>query len=230
MSTLSNVDTRRGGTSTSYTGLTSSVSPEVQMSSLAKNLQIGVSVRYAENPRKKWFVLRATYGRAIKAYHIITDDNEEAYIPMRYVLKKMCGKMKRIMVPLLPNIIFVYASVEYVSSLVKDNPKASFINYYLNHFKQDDSGKNPPLTVGYNEMMNFIRVTSIINEHIKTVESSQCRYKSGDLVKIVDGDFKGIQGKVARVAGQQRVIVEIEGLCLVATAYIPTAFIEPLCK
>ena len=54
------------------------------------------------------------------------------------------------------------------------------------------------------------------------------RIQSGDKVKIVGGDFKGVEGTVARVSGQQRVVVEIQGLCLIATAYIPTAFIEPI--
>ena len=47
-------------------------------------------------------------------------------------------------------------------------------------------------------------------------------------VKVIDGEFKGVTGKVARIAGQQRVVVKISGLCLVATAYIPTDFIEIL--
>ena len=37
-----------------------------------------------------------------------------------------------------------------------------------------------------------------------------------------------VEGKVARVAGQQRVVIELPGVCLVATAYIPTAFIKPI--
>ena len=77
-------------------------------------------------------------------------------------------------------------------------------------------------------MMNFIHATNIDNEHIRVVEPEHCHYKNGDMVKIIDGDFKGVEGRVARVAGQQRVIVEIEGLCMVATAYIPTAFLKPL--
>ena len=32
--------------------------------------------------------------------------------------------------------------------------------------------------------------------------------------------------RVASVSGQQRVVVAIDGLCLVTTAYIPSAFIE----
>jgi hypothetical protein len=31
---------------------------------------------------------------------------------------------------------------------------------------------------------------------------------------------------VARAAGQRRVIVELEGIALIATAYIPTAFLS----
>ena len=37
---------------------------------------------------------------------------------------------------------------------------------------------------------------------------------------------EGVTGKVARISGQQRVVVEISGLCLVATAYIPNGFLE----
>lgn len=89
-----------------------------------------------------------------------------------------------------------------------------------------DDGKHPPLTIDYSEMMNFIHLTSIDDEHIKTVNTQQCHYKSGDLVRVIDGKFKGVIGRVARVGGQQTVVVEIEGLCLIATAYVPSAFLE----
>lgn len=48
------------------------------------------------------------------------------------------------------------------------------------------------------------------------------------MVKVIGGEFEGVTGKVARIAGQQRVVVEITGLCLVATAYIPTNLIKEL--
>ena len=77
-------------------------------------------------------------------------------------------------------------------------------------------------------MMNFIRLTSIDNEHIRLVNPEQCYYKSGDLVKVIEGEFTGIEGRVARVAGQQRVVVELSGICLITTAYIPSAFIQKI--
>jgi transcription antitermination factor NusG len=75
-------------------------------------------------------------------------------------------------------------------------------------------------------MLNFIKLTSVKSEHIKLVEPELCHYKSGDKVRIVEGDFEGVVGRVARIAGQQRVVVEINGLCMVTTAYIPSAFLE----
>ena len=39
--------------------------------------------------------------------------------------------------------------------------------------------------------------------------------------KTPDGEFKDIHGRVARIAGQQRVIVELFDEYLVATAYVP---------
>ena len=41
------------------------------------------------------------------------------------------------------------------------------------------------------------------------------------MVIVTDGEFKNIRGRVARIAGQQRVVVELFEGCLVATAYIP---------
>lgn len=102
------------------------------------------------------------------------------------------------------------------------------LSYYYNHFERDEFGKNPPLIVDYKKMEQFISLTTIMNEHIKIVDNKACNFKSGDFVRVTDGMFKGIEGRVARVSGQQRVIVELKGLCLVATAYIPTSFIERL--
>ena len=70
-------------------------------------------------------------------------------------------------------------------------------------------------------MNNFIRLTSIRNPYIIPVTSSNIQFKLGDHVVVTEGEFKGIHGRVARIAGQQRVIVELFEGCLVASAYIP---------
>ena len=151
-------------------------------------------------------------------------------MPLRYSIRDIDGHNRRVLVPLLPNLLFVYAdpvTIDSIIKLVNSKPNTkNYITYYYNHFQVGNDGKNPPLTVPYNAMMNFIRLTSINNEHIRLVHPDQCHYRSGDIVRIIDGEFCGITGRVARVAGQQRVVVSLEGVCLVTTAYIPSGFIE----
>ena len=54
------------------------------------------------------------------------------------------------------------------------------------------------------------------------------QFEKGKNVRIIDGKFKGVEGKVARYHGQQRVAIIIDGAFTVATAYVPSAFLEEI--
>lgn len=223
MNALLNAHTKRGCDSPPHIGFASNVSPEAQSS------QTGVSSEYVQQEGYNWFVLRATYNRVNAAVEKAKKNDIKTYVPMHYVLKVIAGKKKRIQQPLLPNFLFIYTTREQSDSFVKKTVDApiSFIKYYLDKtLPPEANGKNPPLIIPYNAMINFIKATSTDSEHVRIVTAEQCHYKSGDKVRVIAGDFKGVVGKVARIAGQQRIVVEISGLCLVATAYIPTDFIE----
>ena len=127
---------------------------------------------------------------------------------------------------LIPNLLFVYTTPEQAETYIKATPELSFLTYYYNHFQVDETQKNPPLVIPNREMDNFIRATWSHNEHLLFVNPEQCHYKSGDTVRIVDGLFSGVEGRVARVSGQQRVVVTLSKIGLISTAYIPTAFLE----
>ena len=222
MNALLNAHTPKGRSKSPHVGLTSNVLPEAQRS------QTGVSSDYVQKADHEWFVLRVTYNRTQKACDIISTANVQSYMPMHYVIKKEIGKKKRMLQPLLPNLFFVYATRETVNSIIKKKgEETSVLKFYLDKTKPlEDNGKHPPLTIPFTSMTNFIKATSTDSEHVRIVSAEQCHYRSGDIVKVIDGEFKGVTGRVARIAGQQRVVVEISGLCLVATAYIPNGFLE----
>lgn len=147
---------------------------------------------------------------------------------MRYKEIKKQGKKRIITTPLLPSFIFVYASAEQVEALLHDNKvvaneSKSLLSYYFDHTsqRQDNPDRNPPLTIRDEAMNNFIHLTSIKNPHIIPVTSNNIQFKLGDNVVVTEGEFKGVHGRVARIAGQQRVVVELFDECLVATAYVP---------
>ncbi|WP_443925124.1 UpxY family transcription antiterminator [Prevotella sp.] len=222
MNALVNAHTRNDDNLSPCTGLISNVLPEAQRS------QTGVSSDYVHKKEYHWFVLRVTYNRTQKACDIIANADVQSYMPMHYIIKKEIGKKKRILQPLLPNLFFVYTTREIANSIVKKKDEDTpILKYYLDKTRpKETNGKHPPLTIPFDAMTNFIKATSTESDHVRIVSNEQCHYKSGDIVKVIDGEFKGVTGRVARIAGQQRVVVEIAGLCMVATAYIPSAFLE----
>ena len=195
--------------------------------SISKN-KGGVSVENVLDASKQWFVLRVSYGRIIKAKAFVETKGFECYVPMRYKEVRKQGKKRIITEPLLPSFLFVHATAEQVETLlyeikVSTNESRNLLSYYFDHTsqRQDNPDRNPPLTICDEAMNNFIRLTSIKNPHIIPVTTEIIQYKLGDIVIVTEGDFKDIHGRVARIAGQQRVVVELFEGCLVATAYVP---------
>lgn len=195
---------------------------------ISDDVRYWVSVENVSTGNKQWFVLRVSYGRIIKAKAFIEAKGLECYVPLRYKEVRKQGKKRIITKPLLPSIIFLIATVEQVETLIHDNKvmtneSQALLSYYFDHtiHRQDNPNRNPPLTIRDEAMNNFIRLTSIKNPHIIPVISNNIQFKLGDNVIVTEGEFKGVHGRVARISGQQRVIVELFDGCLVATAYVP---------
>lgn len=196
--------------------------------STSEDSRNGVSVENVPAGNKQWFVLRVSYGRIDKAKTFVEAKGLECYVPLQYKEVRKQGKKRIITTPLLPSLIFVHASAEQVEAILHDNKvvaneSRALLSYYFNHtiHLQDNPDRNPPLTIRDEAMNNFIRLTSVKNPHIIPVTSNSIQFKLGDNVVVTEGEFKGFHGRVARIAGQQRVIVELFDGCLVATAYVP---------
>lgn len=184
---LSNVETGRGQAKPPSFRVAPETIPE------AKSSQTGVSVRYVPTPDKSWYVFRASYGREDRASDYIVEDGTFVYIAKRYTRKTVNGKQKKVLETLIPNHLFVYTTKEKAEEYVKNTPALSYLTYYYNHFELDETQKNPPLTVSSKEMENFIIATCNKSEHLKFVDESQSHYKGGEIVKVNDGLFKGVE-------------------------------------
>lgn len=196
--------------------------------STSEDTRNGVSVENVPNGNKQWFVLRVSYGRIDKAKTYVEAKGLECYVPLQYKEIKKQGKKRIITTPLLSSFLFVHATAEQVETLLHDNKvvaneSSPLLSYYFDHtiHLQDNPNRNPPLTIRDEAMNNFIHLTSIKNPHIIPVTSNNIQFKLGDNVVVTEGEFKGVHGRVARIAGQQRVVVELFDGCLVATAYVP---------
>lgn len=217
MNTLSNVGTRRGEANPP------SVRPVPDTIPKVKNTKTGVSVEYVPDAEKRWFVFRASYGREDKAADFLIEHGTYAYVAKRYVRKSVNNMQEKVLESLIPGLLFVYTTApkaeEYVQTL-------AFLSYYYNHFVKNAEGKNPPLTITCQEMENFILATCNHSEHLLQVNVGQCHFKGGETVKVINGMFRGVVGRVVRVAGQQRIFVSLSNVGSICTAYVPKAFLE----
>lgn len=82
-----------------------------------------------------------------------------------------------------------------------------------------------PLSVPTDQLQRFQRALSL-NANYDIVEDRPDTFSKGEWVKVVGGDrYVGLEGVICRIKHNRHLIVRIEGLCAIATDYIPQAFV-----
>ena len=236
--TSEDVHTSGGGEFPPCAGLTSNALPEAQSNVSAESSQTGVSTRNAhiaskhkaqkEGDTPHWYALRTTYGREKKAYDYMTAKGITAFYPTTNVVKLIKGKRKNVTESRLPNIFFAYGTEEQLQEYVYDNVNLPFLRFYYRHYHEGSKIKKTPLIVPDNQMesLKIICAADADNTFVSLVKVP--KFEKGQLVRVIDGVFKGVIGRVARWQGQQRVGVVVDDLVTVVTAYVPSAFLKKL--
>ena len=204
------------------TGFASFAFPE------AKSSKTGVSVRYVPYENRKWYVLRIKYGQAQAVADVLIEDGTYVYLAKVWkdIRDKETGKKHRRLLPFM-NLLFAYMTEQEAEEYVRASNVSKYATYYYNHFVTDKNGYNPPLTVSGRDMAPFVKATALLDEHVMEVDLKTCRFVSDELVRVTDGPFEGIIGRVARIARQKRVVIYIKGLQSgLTTAYIPPYYLE----
>ena len=229
MDVLKNTEVRDGKTDSKKTNeRIGSIPKSDDVAFKVKDLLLGVSVEYAPKEGHQWYVLRATYGREIKALEAIRSLGGVAYVPLHRTREERDGKLKKVLKPFVQQFVFLYSNKEGAYKFVNEVPKLNYLTFYYNHFDVANTGYNPPLTIPFNKMSNFIRLTSLEDEHVEVITNKHVVFKNDEMVRITDGKFKGIVGKVARIDRNNRVVVTIENVCMIATAFVPKYALEKI--
>lgn len=215
--------------------VTPSVLPEVQTPSEEENSQTGVSTRNAlpktikSTPKPEeipyWYALRCTYGREKKAYEHLCLNGIEAFYPTITNTKTIDGKTEKNVESRLPNILFALGSFEQLKVFVYDNhhDETKNLRFYYN-FHHD--GTKEPLIIPQKQMVSFMKICDADVEDKQLEPFVVEKFKTGQLVRVKDGPFAGVEGFVKRYKGQQRIEIVIDGLFTITTAYITKEKLE----
>lgn len=149
-----------------------------------------------------------------------------AFYPTTSVVKLIKGKRKVVTVSRLPNIFFAYGTEEKIRTFVYDNVNLPFLRFYYRHIHIGRKIEKTPMVVP-NYQMDSLKIICAADADNTIVTLDEVpKFEKGQLVRVVDGAFKGVIGRVARWQGQQRVGVVVDELVTVCTAYVPSAFLE----
>ncbi len=223
--------------SPSCIGRINNANPKVLCQSTDKNSYTGVSTRFvlSHNSDQKiqkrdvhWFALRATYGREQKACDYLVSKNVESYCPTITTTKIVRGERKEVVMSRLPNIFFARGTEDEIKAYVYDNIHLPYLRFYYRYSHRNGELTKEPLIVPDDQIESLRIICAAEAADVLFVPSEVTKFKTGQSVRIINGPFQGVIGKVARYQGQQRVAIIIKGMLTIATAYVPTSFLEQI--
>lgn len=176
-----------------------------------------------------WYPMRITYGREEQIKAALDDIHLENFLPMKQLRGWLDddGNPHQNIVPAIRNLIFVHSSQKEITRLKMYRKEFQPMRYMSNPFSSTD--EDHLLTIPDRQMQSFIKVASVQDDRIAYLDpSSDFLSRPGRRVRITDGDFKDAEGVIKRIKNNRRVVVEVKGICAVAIAFVPSAWIQPL--
>lgn len=184
-----------------------------------KNSSTGVP-HYCQNPALDpdatvWFALRATYSRELKVQALLNERGIRTFVPMIWRKTEKEGRRVMKQVPAVNNLCFVYWNKKSLDAFINAFGESSPVTYYW------DRTAGRPLVIPDKAMEDFIAVSSYMEQDLIYLTRISPKLREGQTVKVKDGPFKGVEGKIVRIRKSRRILVELPGMLAVASTYIP---------
>ena len=160
---------------------------------------------------RKWFVMRSTYSREMKAKSILEADGIECYIP----IKREITEAGEILKPAIHNLVFVFSERSVMDNWKRRHEGDCPLRYAM------DKSTGLPMIVRNKDMDDFIRATRYSDGSLLYLDNPEAAVKKGRCVEIVCGPLKGVRGAVLRVLRDRKVVVSLNGIAAVAISGIP---------
>ncbi len=171
--------------------------------------------------------MRATYSREL----IVRDELDrlgiETFLPLKdkWVATGMGEELRQ--VPAVHNLIFVHSTQERISQL-KHSHKSLEPLRYMTH-PSENGRDNIIIRIPESQMTSFQQVASYnYDEHVVFLENLDFAFKPGPKVRILDGQFQGVEGILKSMKKHLCVVVPLKGVTAVAITNVPKKYIQKI--
>lgn len=168
--------------------------------------------------KKFWFAARVRDKQEFAICHILeqlkSELDVEYYLPTQFVIRQLKYRRKRVEVPVIKNVIFVRATKQDACDIPN--------NYNVPLYYMRDLSTKGLLMVPDKQMEDFMFVMNLDPNGVSFDNDS---FTVGDKVRVVKGQFCGIEGELANDVNRTYVIIRIRGV-LSASIKVPKAYLK----
>lgn len=162
-----------------------------------------------------WFAMQATRRREFVAQDKLKEDNIDSFIPMQYAMVVKNGRKQIDLVPVIANLLFVYASKSYMRDIKSKIP-------YIQFKHRTEGGLYYPITVPTKQMSDFIKVYDATDrDKIMFYTPNDPALKIGKKVRVhkYKGELDTVEGELVTVSGKRkrRISLTIGGITTLVT-------------
>lgn len=164
-----------------------------------------------------WYVAHIKNLSGPKIQERLNELGIKNYLPYWTKVEAIQGRIVKKEKPVPINLIFLFTTYDTCLNLINYEPmKLNFMRDFIT---------KRFMVIPNKQMEDFMFLLNFSDKAIKVINKD---LRPGDKVRVIKGDFAGIEGELIRVQGHKRVVVRLKGLISLATTYIPGSFLEKI--
>ena len=170
--------------------------------------------------QKYWFAARTrdkqefAIGKLLEKLKSDEKLDIDYYLPTKIVISQLKYRLKRSEVPVIRNLIFVCATKQTACDISNV--------YGVQLFYMKDLFTHSMLVVPDKQMKDFMFVMDLNPDGVSFDNEP---LTIGNKVKVVKGDFRGIEGEITTEANKTYVVIRINGI-LTASVKVPKSYLK----
>jgi len=161
---------------------------------------------------KQWIVVRSKPRSEKVAHNELVKKNIEAYLPLLKERRKWSDRKKWVEFPLFSSYLFARIDIKDSIFVLQTQGVNTIVKF----------GKQ--IAIVQNSVIEAIRLAMEGGYELEPVEY----FVEGNIVEVVAGPMKGVKGIVAKLKGQNRLIIKIDAIQQALSIQIESKFIRNL--
>ncbi len=145
---------------------------------------------------KNWYALYTRPRHEKKAYDMLIEKGAMAYLPLLSTVRVYKTRKKKVELPLFPSYMFCQFEYKERYSILETHGIIKIVNF----------NGEPAIVPDW--QIEAMRTILLKPESLKM----ENYFRQGDLVEVMAGPFKGLQGTVMNKKGESRLIITIDGI------------------